>query len=826
MANNSEKNEKQTETVPVVEDLNLNESGAADASDFDAISEISDSVDSEIKEASVSDVSSEHGKSRKKKWNTFDFSIKNLGLQSARSALFITIVFLVVYLVAVIAVSGDYYNESAEKNASIYFEEDLEHVSLLVEEHYANLGELVEKLNYAKSSEEVESLIGSYIGEDQFGDIRFYSDGKTYAANGLEISDEHSGQSVFKEIIKGNKPACSEVYRDDSMQLDCIGFFIPVRGSAYVDGILSIVPARNIVSVESVIDEKASVVAIVEADGTVLSSSTASDFRYSVGNNYYEFIDKMSSDKTNANKIAELVGSGEKKPYTVQCGADNYTLSIAPIDAFDGNLMLITMSLSEGLIAPELEYIRHIVNLLIVAIIAIIVGFVFALMYNRRAKEAIATAVLVDSKLDCPNIESFRREAKERVFNAARKYSIATLSIRSFNYLKENHGAEEVNEVLKFIAKILETFSTDEECYGYDGNGSFCTLIWNKDRHSVRDRIKLISAVVNRSEAVLAIRTKIRFDTGVYNVYEGRRRSVQEMINCSAVARDFARKEVHKLYSVFSEEIREDMSRDEKMEAQMEQALEQREFRLFLQPKYNVKNDRTDSAEALVRWFDTKSGEYIFPGDFITLFETNGFITKLDHFIYIEVLEYISRAVEKGETVVPIAVNVSRVTAVSEDFLEFYVGNKKKYRIADDFITIEFTENFAMEDYEKIDNIVQVLHRNGLRCSIDDFGSGYSSFSILKQIAFDELKLDSMFTRRGTDFRRDDKLLSTMIELAKSMGMTVVQEGVETKENFERVINYGCDVIQGYYYAKAMPLEEFRVFIRTNTSIKYKSLVK
>ena len=148
---------------------------------------------------------------------------------------------------------------------------------------------------------------------------------------------------------------------------------------------------------------------------------------------------------------------------------------------------------------------------------------------------------------------------------------------------------------------------------------------------------------------------------------------------------------------------------------------------------------------------------------------------------------------------------------------------KEKFSYISTVSTIEFTENFAMEDYDKIDHIVQILHRNGIRCSIDDFGSGYSSFSILKQIEVDELKLDSMFTKRGTDLRRDEKLLSSIIDLAKSMGMTVVQEGVETKEVFDKVVAMGCDVIQGYYYAKAISLEEFRIFAKSNTSIKYKS---
>jgi EAL domain-containing protein (putative c-di-GMP-specific phosphodiesterase class I) len=194
--------------------------------------------------------------------------------------------------------------------------------------------------------------------------------------------------------------------------------------------------------------------------------------------------------------------------------------------------------------------------------------------------------------------------------------------------------------------------------------------------------------------------------------------------------------------------------------------------------------------------------------------------------MFIEVCKYFQSAVERGEPVYPISVNVSRVTAVQPDFINFYVGNKKKYGVGDKFITIEFTESFAMENYDTISDIVNQLHENGILCSIDDFGSGYSSFNILKNITMDELKLDRFFLTRGFDQSRDDQLLKTMIELAKGFGMTVVQEGVETKDAFNKVVEYGCEVVQGYYYAKAISLEEYKIFIQTNTSIKYKSQVK
>ena len=155
-----------------------------------------------------------------------------------------------------------------------------------------------------------------------------------------------------------------------------------------------------------------------------------------------------------------------------------------------------------------------------------------------------------------------------------------------------------------------------------------------------------------------------------------------------------------------------------------------------------------------------------------------------------------------------------------------HLGNKNKYRIPDGFITVELTESFAMEDYDKIAHVIEELHKNGIRCSIDDFGSGYSSFNILKRIPVDELKLDSVFAAPSGNVQRDDKILSTMIDLAKSMNMVVVQEGVETENMFNKVVSMGVDVVQGYYYAKAISLEEFKIFVNSNTSIKYKSKVK
>ena len=742
-----------------------------------------------------------------------------------KASLILMALLLAVYMCTVVAGSSEFFTESAEKNALIYFEEDIERAEALVAEHYENLYEIAERLKYAKSRDEVEAVIESYIGSEQFGDLRYYSQGNSYAANGIPVFDEASGKEYIDALATSNREGCTPVYYDKYTELDCIAFFIPIRGSEHVDGVLSIIPARNIINIGNVINEKASAVAAVLTDGKVLGDARREGFTQSVGNNFYSFLDDFTNNKSYASIVSEAIATKEKCAVSISTAGDSYTVAIAPLAGFGGNVTLVSVSLSEGLIAPEHTYIRHVVSLLIIAIVALIVGFIYAVLYHKRTQLALSVATLVDPVLDCPNGEGFKVKAKQLLYSVRRKHAVVVLSPRNPIYLRDQLGDEFV-EFLRDLAKIIHSLTADDECYGHLDDGKFALLSVNANTHAVQDKVKLIETLANRSEHLVRKSIKIRLMAGIYNVVAGGRRSIPEMLECANTAYGYAEDNTNTTYSVFTEEVRAEIERNEKIEAMMEYALAARDFRLFLQPKYDVAHDTIHSAEALVRWFDSTRGEYMFPAEFISLFESNGFIVKLDHFVYIEVLEYLSHAVERGEKVVPVAVNVSRVTAVNPDFINFYVGNKKKYGIPDGFITLELTESFAMESYEKISAIISALHNGGIRCSIDDFGSGYSSFSILKQISVDELKLDSVFMKRGIDVRRDDKLLSMIIDLAKSMGMTVVQEGVETKELFDKVVDMGCDVVQGYYYAKAIPLEEFKIFINTNTSIKYKSLVK
>ena len=765
-------------------------------------------------------------KKRRRRKVKKDSPVKKLLSSLGVAGLAIAIIVLVVYLITILSNSRDYFRDSAEKNALFSFDKDVITVEGLADEHYDNLYAIADRLQYATSRTEVNNIMETYVGSEQFGDLRYYSQGQSYSVYGAEINQEMHADEQIRALSQSKTAGCTDVYEDTYVKMTCIAFFVPVRGSAYVDGVLSIVPARNIISLDGVLQDKSDVIVLIDPSGRVYAAAEASDEEITTGNNFYDYVDRVTHNKNDANVLNEAILSGERGAVTIGVGAVNYTIAYTPVEKFGNHLWLVTVSESEGLIAPEHTYVRHIVSLLVVSIVALGVGTVYALLYRRKSKEAIAAATLTDAALDCPNGESFRRRLQEKIANTRQKYSIAVFSIHNYLYINEQLGEEKSLELLAFLAKIFENFLAEDECYGFLGDGRFAMLINNVSNHTLKDRIHIVEKVSARNEMLLSRRIKLTYDVGVYNIFENRNRTVYQMMECAGTAADHNANNVGQLYSLFTEEVSRDIAHNERIEMMMENALSNREFRVFVQPKYNVAHDKIDSVEALVRWFDPNRGEYMFPAEFIPLFESNGFITKLDHYVYLEVLEFISQSAERGDKVVPVAVNVSRVTAGSEDFINFYVGNKKKYRIPDGFITLEITESFAMEDNDKIAYIIDELHKNGMRCSIDDFGSGYSSFNILKRMHVDELKLDAVFAASSGDESRDDKILSSMIDLAKSMDMVVVQEGVESERVFNKVVSMGIDVVQGYYYAKAITLEEFKIFVNSNTSIKYKSKVK
>lgn len=744
----------------------------------------------------------------------------------SRVLIILLVAFLALYFVSIITGYSPFYNQATKRNALVEIHNDSEKINALVEQHYEELRLVEEKLVDTTSHEAVSKVISSYIGSEQFGDLRFFSNGKIYDAYGLEVMDE-------TEYIRGfsglNRKAFSGEYVEEFIAKSCVAFYIPIVGSTHIDGLASIIEARNFINLESTLNEKSQAVAVITESGLNLCDKIKENTDLTVGNNYYEFVKNFTQNIEFSQKVSYLVSTNNSGAEHIAVGGDKYVVAVQPLESVDGKLFAVSLSLSENLMETEMEYLRHVIVLLAIAIISFVVSLIYAWLYSKSSKKQIRHASYTYQDLDCPNIEQFKLDVVNNMGAStllAKKFSVVAFKMRRFNTIAKLLGEKDTIEALKKATQIFAGVCSFDEAYAYMGGGVFVMLIRYNDEISFTRKINMIKALSAKNSVLLSKEISLRFRVGVCHAFGGTKGTVMEMVENAVSACKLAEEKTDASFVVYDVKINEEIAKNEKIEGMMEDGLKNGDFKLFLQPKYNIKSDRIDSAEALVRWFDREKADYIFPGEFIGLFETNGFIVKLDHYIYLEVLKYFKSAVERGEKIVPISVNVSRVTATAPDFLDFYVSNKKKYEVGDGFIILELTESFAFDDNKTIVNIVNKLHENGIKCALDDFGAGFSSFRTLKNIAFDELKLDRCFIEKDANPQKGDVVLKTVIGLFKSLGMTVVQEGVETEDMLNKITEYGCDVAQGFYYAKAIPLEEYKLFLKSNTSITYKSKVK
>ena len=735
-------------------------------------------------------------------------------------------IFLIIYLVTIVSVSPAFYTEMAARGAADNFDADFKQVSASVEEHYDRLGDVVAQVSYAESPETVADVLKTYHGDETVGTLRYVYRDVAYGYNGHEVVQMDDLDEAVMELAKATEVSCSAIYHDEYLRLDCIAFFVPVRGSLYIDGLISVVPVVDIISVGESLRENTSAIAIVESDSYVRSSLTADSMEQKVGPLFFDFIRELTQSKEGVDTVRQMLNGNDVQIVEVSSATGNYTIAAAPLDVLDGHLYLITVSLSSALMPAEYDYIGHVAVALVIAIISLAAGATFAIMFKKKLNAAVSSVNLMDQTLECPNIEGFKKNVSDILKVKKQNYAVVVYTLKRFHFIEDRFGSRATQDLLKYVKEVLVSVCGENETFGYAGDGQFLLLEDFRSESVFLNRLLVFSGVVNNYELLKINQVKVQVSAGVYLVNDDVRRPVADMIDCATIVCDEIKADSTLPYAIYTESVREKINRDEHLEARMEAALSSNEFRLFLQPKYNVERDEVDSAEALVRWFDYQKGDYRYPAEFISLFESNGFIVEMDHFIYLEVLKYLSEAASRGDKVVPISVNVSRVTAASPDFLNFYVGSKRRYNIDDGLLTLEFTESYATEDYKRLSEIVDALHEGGIRCSIDDFGVGYSSFRILKDLRMDELKLDRLFLAQGIDPKRDDKIITTITDLARDCGMSLVMEGVETKAMYDRVVQMGIGIIQGYYYAKAIPVEEFKIFVKSNTSIRYKAVVK
>lgn len=754
--------------------------------------------------------------------------LKRHGKDVALAAVLITSLFFIVNIITLGVQFSSGVDDSATERAEFYSREQEMFLSAKMNGYRVRVSEIAGSLSGVSTKESTEEqLMGErlslYVTDTFFKDICYIKDGTVWSSSGEPVTSYEE----LTALAGAEGDAISRLFQYENV-LMTVGISSPVR-DGYADRIICLYD-RQILSFSGAFgegDKMSDCVGLSEFtllcrdDGRIIDRIVNSaDYRIGTEPIGEGILSTILTSPGTYREVNSLISTGGSGSYIIRIGTEEHVLSIRTFsEGFSG---LCTVSLFRiGTVYGEgYELLGTIWGTLLV--FAIIVAALSALFIIRLLdqKRKMADAALDNEILNCPTLVRFTRDADTLLkSHRAAPFALVLVRISNFDFIFDRYGEELTNGMLIYIRGCLRGSLKTAETYGYDAGGEFYLFLHAPDRRLLVDRLRSIYSDAEKFSGFPDESYSVNLSFNIYFIPRDERHGFQSLLDKVTMVRDsYLTKTGAVTFNFYDDLMRQNVIRRAEIEGRMESALKNSEFHLFYQPKYNLHADTIDGSEILVRWFDPKLGNYRTPGEFIPVFEDTGFISKMDRFVFYRACENIAERLSRRETVFPISVNVSRVTASEPDFVEYYTRIKSKFNIKDDFVTIEFTESFAYENNDYLARMVRELHEAGFLCSIDDFGTGYSSYTSLKMLNMDEIKLDKSFLESGVSHERDMTILRSVISLGRALGIKVTQEGVETKEEFDGLRALGCDVIQGYYFARPMKYSSYTEFVNNNFS--------
>ena len=390
-------------------------------------------------------------------------------------------------------------------------------------------------------------------------------------------------------------------------------------------------------------------------------------------------------------------------------------------------------------------------------------------------------------------------------------YALVALDLKKFKLLNEIQGTESGDMVLRFVYDRLRAHLDGDECVGRINADAFNVLMRDEGAQAMYERIDGMVQDINRFNVDAERPYFLSFTVGVYPIDDTSlpMTLVRDRANVARGSSKEASNARHFTCMFYSDVDRQNLLSEQDMENRMHGALERGEFVAYFQPKQLLADGSIGGAEALVRWIDPVRG-LVPPDDFVPYFERNGFIINVDLCVFEQVCALLASWIEQGRQPVPISVNMSRAHLREQDFLTPYEKIRARYGVPASLIEFELTETLVFGDPETFKGVIDLLHARGYRCSLDDFGSGYSSLNVLKDVDIDTMKLDRAFFSAGDDAgQREWDVVESVVDLAKKLDLGTVAEGVEEPGQAARLRAIDCDMLQGYVFSRPVPVAEF-----------------
>ena len=686
-----------------------------------------------------------------------------------------------------------------------------------IRENFNLLYSLADEISVSPGVSSVNAIatqLTSFVSTYEFKRIGFVSpDGQVVTTDGYV--QDLSGREFFKDGMQG-LPGISNTLQDRIGSPEPINVFsIPVYNQS--NAIIGVLFAtyrnqhfQEVLGVQSFNNQGFS--CLLNQDGELIATSSnapssmqeatlMSDYLALDAQNDHPYDNLRTLLRGNTSGAGLFYGDGQK-----------YYYYAVPLDNLRSDrqcfvLTVVPKQVLSNRSAPVLLQVR----LLILLIILIAGGGTFAYVHSIRSqRRQLYRLAYVDSLTGGDNFVCFKEKLSRR--NGDRGFYVA-LDLQDFKLINNTCGVEKGDEVLTEVWKLLLSATHLGEFSARINADRFILFLRDKDRRTLEPRLQCLCQDISGLSTALNIPRLFPL-CGVYETAD--HREVEQNYGKAVQAKYLVKGNRTRHYAFYDELDIDQLSENRLMDDAFEDALKHGEFQLWYQPKVDHIKGNILGAEALIRW-KRPDGTMLSPGKFIPLFEKNGNITTLDEYVFRTVCAQQQKWLQAGATLYPISVNISRVSLYYSNVVDKYREILSSFELDPKYVPLEITESATINNSD-ISSLIEQFHKAGFTLLLDDFGSGYSSLSSLNIMHFDTIKLDKSLIDYIGD-RNGEMLLLHITQLLQSFGMTITAEGVETSDQVEFLKNLHCDDIQGYFFSKPLPIDEFEEFAKKHTGL-------
>ncbi|VHY71499.1 EAL domain-containing protein [Clostridioides difficile] len=615
-------------------------------------------------------------------------------------------------------------------------------------------------------------------------------------------------REFFKNSIKGKKYVSSPYVDEVNKSIKKIAISVPLLNNDKVVGVLYC--TYNINTLMKLINisfyENNSISYVVKNDGTIIlhpqgDSLSKNIYKLLEQDNDIQEVNRLKKELQENKTGATVLNMLEERRYLGYATMDNGNSENNYIK--DWNLIF---SIPETVVFSNSKQIINRAVYAVLSIVLIFVAIIFYIIYIKKSNEKEILSLAYEDKVTyIGNQNKFYRECSKYLLDKpSLNYIIVYFDINNFKMINDTFGYEFGDNLLITIAKALKEELTEGEVYARLSSDYFAIFCdYKNGRNKI---IRKLDNIRSNIESNLSIVFEISLCVGIYFVEEGEV-DIQKAINKANMARSVAKgKNIN--YAIYNEDVRNKLSEESMILDDIKIALVKNQFEVYYQPKFSLVTGEMIGSEALIRWNHPEHG-FISPAVFIPIAEKSKLILKIGRFVFERVCNDLYEWKKQGKKIVPVSVNLSRVELYQPDIVKFINKTIKMYNLSSDFIEIEITETVAINELNILKNVLNELRTYGFSISMDDFGTGYSSISCLRDMPIDILKLDKSFLGGIEHDERSRNIAKSIVSLAKSLDLVVIIEGVESKEQAELMKQFGCDLVQGFYFARPMPAKNF-----------------